>query len=102
MITERNDEIHGNWFSCDNGTIELQLTVKNEEAREKFVEFWNTVYEDNKHGNYRNGIYKKYNDDNFEAVMCSTNAIYLSHFILSLVAISKEINSNDGIPVFTW
>ena len=79
-----------------------QLTVKNEEAREKFVEFWNTVYEDNKHGNYRNGIFKKYNDDNFEAVMCSTNSKHLDCFISSLEAISKEIKSNDGIPVFTW
>ena len=102
MITERNDEIHGNWFSCDNGTIELQLTVKNEEAREKFVEFWNTVYEDNKHGFYRNGIYKRYNDDNFEAIMCSTNSKTLECFISSLEAISEGIKSNYGIPIITW
>lgn len=102
MITEYNDEIHGNWFSCDNGTIELQLTVKNEEAREKFLEFWNTVYEDTKYGNYRNGISKHYKDDNFEGVLCSTNSKHLDCFISSLEAISDEIKSDYGIPIITW
>ena len=102
MITERNDEIHGNWFSCDNGIIELQLTVKNEEAREKFLEFWNTVYEDTKYGFYRNGISKHYKDDNFEGVLCSTNAKTLECFISSLEAISNKIKSNYGIPIITW
>lgn len=102
MINEHNDATYGNWFSCDNGIIELQLTVKNEEAKEKFLEFWNTVYEDTKYGFYRNGFFKRYKDDNFEGVLCSTNSKYLDHFILSLEAISDEIKSDYRIPIITW
>lgn len=101
MITEYNDEIHGNWFSCDNGTIELQLTVKNKEARKKFLEFWKP-YNNNILGNYRNGITNVYEDDNYKGIFCSKNQHTLDHFIKSLETISKEIKSNDGIPVFTW
>lgn len=101
MITERNDEIHGNWFSCDNGTIELQLTVKNEEAREKFLEFWKS-YDNNILGNYRNGITDLYKDDNYQGVLCSKNQNALDHFIKSLETISEGIKTDCGIPVFTW
>lgn len=104
MINEYNDATHGNWVSCDNGIIELEITVKNKEAKEKFLEFWNTAYENTKYGygNYRNGILKHYKDDNFEGKLCSINSKYLDRFILSLEAISDEIKSNYGIPIITW
>lgn len=93
MIKEYITKSHGNWFGCDNGKIEIQITVKNEFAHNMFMHIWNTEYENkfpNLIADYRDATTMTIKDKNFDGVFCSHDIKYMSNIIEKLNHIDKK------------